>query len=158
MKRWPNQPLHRYIERPAQQQEKRDIVAAETKHSIAKMSSSAASVNIEFIDNNIEELVDEDDDDYIYYQNLKYAPRECSESRMIQETQQPLKPIPYTWIWKWDSEVSKKQKKKSPEEREIIHSNGNGESFFYPGNDPNKAPIFTYYRKNSTNAALSRAT
>ena len=66
---------------------------------------------------------------------------------MIHETQQPLKPIPYTWIWKWDSEISKQQSNKSPEERETINSDGNGESFFYPNNNPKKAPILTYYKK-----------
>ena len=98
MKLWSNQPLRRNIEKPSEKPIKQEIVATESKHSLAKMSTSTASVNIEFINRNKEELVDEDDDDYIYYQNLKYAPHECSESRMIQETHQPLKPIPYTWI------------------------------------------------------------
>ena len=143
MKPWSNQPLRRTPPKPTIQPDS-EIVVAETAHAVAK-STKTAKINVEF-HNFEEEIVDEDDDDYFYYQQLKFVDQDCLKSRMIHETQQPLKPIPYRWIWKWDSEISKQQRKKSAEERETIHS-ANGESFFYPGNDSSKAPIFTYYRK-----------
>ena len=150
MKPWVNHPMRRSPPKPIDQPQKQDIVVAETTYAVAKAMTSSAVVKVELNqlpDVEREELVDEDDDDFFYYRQLKYVDRECSESKMVHETQQPLKPIPYRSIWKWDEQLSKEQKKKLQENRETIFSNGNGESFFYPNNDFSKAPLFTFYKK-----------
>ena len=67
MKPWPNQPLHRYVEKPSEKPDNQEFIVAQTKHS-AKASSSTAAVNVQFIDENVkDEIFDEDDDDYFNY-------------------------------------------------------------------------------------------